>query len=153
MMGGNKRGAKKTEEAADMTGQPKSLTFGNQVLRRAAELDQPAPGGTFLAEFGQSQRMLIDGGSKAGSVPQVLMLMNGQGQKMLTSNDSLIYRNMGQVKNPTEKVEVVFLSVLSRKPSYHEQDIAKRGMEGSGDEGYGNLIWALVNTREFMFIQ
>jgi hypothetical protein len=154
MMGGKKGAAKEAAPAADaMNGQPKSITFGNQVLRRAAELDQPAAGGTFLSEFGQSQRLLIDGGSKAGSVPQVLMLMNGQGQQMLTNNDSLIYRTMNKVNSPADKVEVVFMSILNRKPTLQEKDIAKRGMEGSGDEGYSNLIWALVNTREFMFVQ
>ena len=72
---------------------------------------------------------------------------------MLTSQDSLIYRTMNKVTSPADKVEVVFLSVLNRKPTLQEKDIAKRGMEGSGDEGYSNLIWALVNTREFMFLQ
>jgi hypothetical protein len=155
MMMSEGKGKKKpaTETVMESTDGPKSLKFGNQVLRRAAELEQPATGGSFLSEFGQSQRLLIDGGSKEGSVPQVLMLMNGDGQKMLTDTGSLIYRTMEKVTSPADKVEVVFMSILNRKPSLAEKDIAKRGMEGSGDEGYSNLIWALINTREFMFIQ
>jgi hypothetical protein len=50
-----------------------------------SELEQPAPNGHFLIDFGQSPRNLIDGSSKIGSVPQVLMMMNGKAQEMLTS--------------------------------------------------------------------
>ncbi len=58
----------------------KIATFGNMKLMRASELEQPAPPGHFLREFGQSERLLADGGVKSGSVPQVLMMMNGQAQ-------------------------------------------------------------------------
>jgi hypothetical protein len=79
--------------------------------------------------------------------------MNGKAQEMLTSKDSLIFRTMDKVNSPADKVEAVFLSVLSRKPTLGEKDIAKRGMEAAGGDGFSNLIWALINTREFMFVQ
>jgi hypothetical protein len=122
------------------------------VLRRAAELEQPARPGHFLTDFGQSPRNLIDGSSKVGSVPQVLMMMNGKAQEMLTSNDSLIFRTMEKVKSPGEKVESLFMSVMSRRPTLAEKDIAQRAL-ATGDDGYANMIWALINTREFIFIQ
>ncbi|MFN0080543.1 MAG: DUF1549 domain-containing protein [Prosthecobacter sp.] len=129
-----------------------SISYNGMVLRRAAELDQPAPNGHFLIDFGQSPRALIDGSTKTGSVPQVLMMMNGKAQQMLTSPESLIFRTMEKVKSPPEKVEALFVSVLSRRPTLSEKDIAKRAI-GSGDDGYSNMIWALINTREFIFIQ
>lgn len=129
-----------------------SLKYGNLVLRRAAELEQPARPGHFLTDFGQSPRNLIDGSNKIGSVPQVLMMMNGQAQEMLTNQESLIFRTMEKVKSPSEKVEALFLSVLSRRPTLVEKDIAKRALS-SGDDGYANMIWALINTREFIFVQ
>ena len=146
------KGGKK-EAAADTMMDNKSLSYGGMVLRRAAEIEQPARSGHFLTEFGQSQRLVIDGGNKVGSVPQVLMMMNGKAQEMLTNQDSLIFRTMGKVNSPSDKVEAIFLSILSRKPSLGEKDIAKRGMEAAGGDGFSNLIWALVNTREFMFVQ
>ncbi len=129
-----------------------SISYNGMVLRRAAELEQPAPNGHFLIDFGQSPRALIDGSVKTGSVPQVLMMMNGKAQEMLTSNDSLIFRTMEKVKSPPEKVEALFISVLNRRPTMAEKDIAKRALS-SGDDGYSNMIWALINTREFIFIQ
>lgn len=148
------KGTKKAAAAADdtMMGQ-KSISYGGMVLRRAAEIEQPARSGHFLTEFGQSQRLVIDGGNKVGSVPQVLMMMNGKAQEMLTNKESLIFRTMDKVNSPADKVEAVFLSILSRKPSLGEKDIAKRGMEAAGGDGFSNLIWALINTREFMFVQ
>ncbi len=129
-----------------------SLSYNGMVLRRASTLEQPAPNGHFLIDFGQSPRALIDGSVKTGSVPQVLMMMNGKAQQMLTSPDSLVFRTMEKVKSPPEKVEALFISVLNRRPTLAEKDIAKRALS-SGDAGYANMIWALVNTREFIFIQ
>jgi hypothetical protein len=128
------------------------LSYGGMNLMRAAELPQPAPGGHFLRDFGQSERTLIDGGSREGSVPQVLMMMNGKAQEMLTNKDSLIFRNMEKVKNPADKAEAIFLSLLNRKPTLREKDIAKR-VTAEGEQGYADMIWALVNSREFCFVQ
>lgn len=153
MMEGSKKAKGKADTApAAGTMENASRSYNGMVLRRAAELEQPAPNGHFLIDFGQSPRSLIDGSIKTGSVPQVLMMMNGKAQEMLTSPDSLIFRTMEKVKSPPEKVETLFLSVLSRRPTLSEKDIAKRALSG-GDDGYANMIWALINTREFIFIQ
>ncbi|MBE2286088.1 MAG: DUF1549 domain-containing protein [Prosthecobacter sp.] len=152
MMEGSKGKSKGDAAPAGEMMENASLKYGNLVLRRAAELEQPARPGHFLTDFGQSPRNLIDGSNKIGSVPQVLMMMNGQAQEMLTNQDSLIFRTMEKVKSPSEKVEALFLSVLSRRPTLVEKDIAKRALS-SGDDGYANMIWALINTREFIFVQ
>lgn len=154
MMMDNKAKGKGKAEAKPSEGMSEnaSLVYEGMVLRRASTLEQPAPNGHFLIDFGQSPRSLIDGSVKTGSVPQVLMMMNGKAQKMLTNPDSLIFRTMEKVKSPPEKVEALFVSVLSRRPTLAEKDIAKRALSG-GDDGYANMIWALINTREFIFIQ
>ncbi|MBL9114280.1 MAG: DUF1549 domain-containing protein [Verrucomicrobiaceae bacterium] len=121
-------------------------------MRRASELEQPVRGGHFLADFGQSQRLLIDGAGYGGSVPQVLSLMNGDAQSMLTSSNSLIFTNMQKLATDDEKIQSVFLSVMSRKASDKEMELAKKTVAG-GSEGYSNLVWALINTREFIFVQ
>lgn len=154
MMMDNKssRSTKKPDPAEAMDGPGKILSYEGLRLMRASELPQPAPGGHFLTDFGQSPRNLIDGSTKIGNVPQILMMMNGKAQKMLTSEDSLIFRTMEKVRDPSAKVEAMFLSIMSRKPNVNEKDIAKRVL-AQGPDGYSNMIWALINTREFMFIQ
>jgi hypothetical protein len=56
------------------------------------------------------------------------------------------------VKSPADKAEAIFLSVLNRKPTLREKDIAKR-VTAEGENGYADMIWALINSREFCFIQ
>lgn len=131
----------------------KIVVYGNMKLMRASELEQPAPEGHFLRDFGQSERFTIDGSTKDGSSPQILMMMNGLAQQMLTSPDSLIARNMEKVKGPPDKVEVVFLSILNRHPTFREKDIARKAFAAEGEAAYGNIIWSLLNTREFFFVQ
>jgi hypothetical protein len=141
-----------TAAAGDEPVDSKIPTYRGMTLMRASELQQPTAGGHFLRDFGQSERSLIDGGSREGSVPQVLMMMNGAAQEMLTNRDSLIFRTMEKYKSPSEKAEVIFLSILNRHPTLREKDIAKRET-GSGEDGYAAMIWALINAREFCFIQ
>jgi len=65
-----------------------------------------------------------------------------------------------------DKVDKIFLSVLGRYPSPDEKTAAQSGMRAKRDRdasdaekmnqeaaAIGDVIWALVNTREFMFIQ
>ncbi len=153
MMEGKASKSTKKQEVAEVSDGPgKVLSYEGMRLMRASEIVQPAPGGHFLTDFGQSPRTLIDGSSKIGTVPQVLSIMNGKAQKMLTSPDSLVFRTMEKVRNPSDKVDSMFLAIMSRKPTMNERDISKRVL-GAGEDGYANMIWALVNTREFMFIQ
>jgi len=140
------------ETAAESPVDDKIPVYAGMKLMRASEIEQPAPAGHFLRDFGQSERTLIDGGSREGSVPQVLMMMNGKAQEMLTNKDSLIFRTMEKYKSPPEKAEVIFYSILNRQPTLREKDIAKR-VTAEGDEGYASMIWALINTREFSFVQ
>lgn len=136
-----------------MEGSGGYLTHEGMKLLRAAELPQPAPAGHFLLQFGQSNRTVVDGGSTDGTVPQVLMMMNGRAQEMITNTDSLIFRTMARVASPPDKVEAVFLSILNRRPTLQEKDISRQAIAAHGDEAYADIIWSLINTREFYFLQ
>jgi hypothetical protein len=45
------------------------------------------------------------------------------------------------------------MSVLARKPSDSQREIARSQLEGNPETGANNLIWALINTAEFAFVQ
>ena len=81
------------------------------------------------------------------------MLMNGSAQSMLTSSGSPVIAKIEKAATPDEKVDSLFLSVMNRKPSENEKAIAKREIETSGSEAFPNMVWALINTREFIFVQ
>jgi hypothetical protein len=123
------------------------------LLARASELPTPAPAAHFLRQFGQSDRELISAASTEGSVPQVLQMFNGPITHMLLDQRSLMYKNVTAEKNTADRVDVIFKSILNRAPSREESQVAVREIQANGPAGYGNVIWALVNTREFLFIQ
>ncbi|MCB1211907.1 MAG: DUF1553 domain-containing protein, partial [Verrucomicrobiales bacterium] len=132
----------------------KVVEYQGMQLMRAAELSQPAPDSHFLRAFGQSDRNLIDGSTFTGSQPQVLMLMNGVAQEMLTNPQSLISRAIAAEDLPKKQVERAYLTILARKPTDTEKQRALAELNASGDdEGTANLVWALLNSLEFIFVQ
>jgi len=127
--------------------------YKGNLLARASELPAPVPANHFLRMFGQSDRELIAASSTTASVPQVLFMFNGQISHMLLEKNSTIYNNIVKKKSVGDGVRVVFLTILSREPDAEELALATKEVRSDGPAGYGNVVWSLVNTREFMFIQ
>lgn len=121
-------------------------------LVRASELPQPLPEGHFLRQFGQSDRAAIHDSHTDGTVPQLLTMFNGPVTHMMLEAGSVIYNELVAEKSPDAQVERIFLALLCRKPTVAERQTALREMR-TGAAGYGNVIWALLNTREFLFVQ
>lgn len=131
----------------------KKYKYKGQLLARASELPSPVPPSHFLRTFGQSDRELISASSDSGSVPQILFMFNGPVTHMMLEKGSTIYNNVIQQKTIKDGVDVIFMTILSRHPDSDELQIAVSEIEKNGPAGYGNVIWSLVNTREFLFIQ
>lgn len=131
----------------------KDYTYKGLVLARASELPTPLPAGHFLRQFGQSDRESIEGNNTDGSVPQVLQMFNGPITHMLLEPKSLMVSNVMAQKAMDDRVNVIFLSVLNRQPTSDEKQVALAEIREHGPAGYGNVVWALVNTREFLFVQ
>ncbi|MCA9021005.1 MAG: DUF1553 domain-containing protein, partial [Planctomycetaceae bacterium] len=131
----------------------KKYRYKGQLLARASELPSPVPPSHFLRTFGQSDRELISASSDTGSVPQVLFMFNGPVTHMMLEKGSTIYNNVIEQKTVKDGVDVIFMTILSRRPDVDEAKIAIDEIEANGPAGYGNVIWSLVNTREFLFIQ
>jgi hypothetical protein len=131
----------------------KNYTYQGKLLARAAELPCPMPPDHFLRQFGQSDRESIQASSTDGSVPQVLQMFNGTITHMILHPKSLMYATVTGEKSAEERVNVIFLTILSRRPTPEEKALVKDEIAAHGDAGYGNVIWSLVNTREFLFVQ
>ena len=131
----------------------KDYEYKGQLLVRASELESPQKPGHFLRQFGQSDREAIEVSSEDGSVPQVLQMFNGPITHMLLEPESLMYKNVTSEKSPESRIDVIFQSILARKATPEERAAAMTEIRTHGDAGYGNVIWALLNTREFLFIQ
>ena len=125
----------------------------NPNMARASEIRQPAPPGHFLREFGGSGRETVADAHTDPSVPQVLFLLNGPGFYQLVDKRSELVKNVASAKDDKAKVETLYLSILSRYPSPTEMAIAMKEIKTNGAKGSENLAWALINTREFLFIR
>lgn len=123
-------------------------------LVRASELQSPAPAGHFLREFGQSDRDQIENANSEAAVTQVLSLMNGQIEKHIIANPrTVLMRHVVQADSTVEKIDVIFLSMLSRKPTRTERSTWIREGKTHGNDAANDLIWTLANTSEFMFVR
>jgi len=124
------------------------------LLARASELPQPSDPAHFLSKFGQSDRtFVINASSLDGSVPQVMELMNGYATEILTQPGSKIFLEMKNLRSNFEKADVAFMSILSRRAIGSEQHLLDRALRAGGPEVFSDLIWALLNTPEFLFVK
>ena len=95
----------------------------SKQLIRASYMQSPAPAGHFLREFGQSDREVIENSSREASVPQALSLLNGPIYNSLLKHPaSPFVQDLAGAKSMEEKVEVLFLSILNRKPTEEEKN-------------------------------
>ena len=131
----------------------RKLLYKGQELLPASELRQPLPDGHFLRQFGQSDREQIDDSFTDGSVPQLLAMFNGSVTHMMLEPGSVIYSRIVAKKGLNEQIDAMFWSLLSRQPTREERQLAAAEIREHGPAGCGNVIWALLNTREFLFIQ
>ncbi len=146
--------AKKLEEYRKDEGKARSKRqYKGQELVRASELPQPLPGGHFLREFGQSDRQVIGSSHTDGTVPQLLAMFNGPVTHMMLEQGSVIYNEVTAKKQQADQIDTIFLSLLARYPTDAERTVANREIKEAKAAGFGNVIWALLNTREFLFVQ
>ncbi len=120
---------------------------------RASEVTSPARPGHFLRQFGQSDRETIENANTEATVPQILTLLNGPMYSQLASRNSVLYKNVAAAESPAEKLDVIVLSILSRRPTELEKKLLMSEVADGGPQGVGNVVWALLNTRQFMFVQ
>lgn len=121
------------------------------VLARASELPQPERGEHFLRMFGQSDRQIADSNSDEGSIPQVMMLMNGDAQEVLQNPKSKVLSAALSESAPDAQIQDLYLSFLCRHPKPDELADARAALAGGLTPA--DLTWVLFNSREFMFVQ
>lgn len=118
------------------------------AMARASERAQPEADDHFMRQFGQSERELADAGSNEGSVPQTLMLMNGHEHEMLAAPTSHLMQVVDKARGEAERTDLMYLSFLARRPNVKE-----RGLISQERIGPEELVWMLMNSREFIFVQ
>ena len=119
---------------------------------RAAELESPAQRGHYLREFGQSDREIIENANNDASVPQALAMMNGSLLPQIASQYSQLMLTVKKAPYPDDKVDAIYMTLLSRKPTAGEKAVWLKAQD-SGLTSMEDLVFSLLNTQQFIFIQ
>ncbi len=121
--------------------------------QRAANLPSPAPNGHFLREFGQSDRDVIENANDEASLPQALQLLNGPYAEALVSKYGVLGREVMREESHDGRLDAIYLSLYSRYPTRAERDYIEPLVAELGDAAYKDLVYAILNTQQFLFIQ
>jgi hypothetical protein len=126
----------------------------NQAIywARAADMISPAFRGHYLRIFGQSDRELIENSSRDASVPQALTFMNSDLLVAVMDRYSQLTLSINRQADSEAKLDATYLTLLSRKPTDREREIWHKAQAG-GLDTIEDLIYALVNTKRFIFIE
>jgi hypothetical protein len=95
---------------------------------------------------------MIENSNSDASVPQALALMNGELLPQILHRYSQLMLTVGRAQSADEKIDAAYMAVLSRKPTAREKALCLQVQE-KGLSSVEDLIYALINTRQFIFNQ
>jgi len=154
-------GPEVVDAVAEATGVPWRFTLTGQPVGRVKQLTAPQDVGrrdegqavdSLMQSFFQSNRRTPAPASNKPSTLQALLMMRSS-----VVNDRVLADAQGRVGTlvaspaPAEAiVGELFLATLARAPRPEEARAAIAAVEGDRRRGTENLLWALLNTAEFL---
>jgi hypothetical protein len=126
---------------------------------RAIMLPDEAFPSYFLDVFGRPQRISACECERVSeaNLAQVLHLLNSQEiQGKIARSGGRSDLMVRDKRSDAEKVEELFLWAFARRPSPQQLQVALTNIEANGKNrqlAYENIIWALINTKEFILVQ
>ena len=109
----------------------------------------------FVTAFGTDE--LTEATTFNGSIPQALMMMNGELTAAALSGEpgSFLTRVLGEETDPKAAVGRLFVATLGRPATREEVAAAGQLVARSRSPlyGYQDLFWALLNSNEFIFVR
>ncbi len=120
---------------------------------RASETPLPLPLGHFLRQFGQSDRREIDAFNRDPNTTHSLALMNGDLTTQVLKDKSLLRRQLAASQaTGDELTQLIYRAILVRSATADElAELAAMTQDSPSPEQ--DIIWALLNSPEFLFNQ
>ena len=138
---------------AAATGVPHTFP-GHPAGLRAMQLADPRTDSYFLTLFGRSDRVTACACERSGEVtlPQLLHLKNSE--DLVANIRTASGRLAGLLKEPDNAAvtDAIFLATVSRRPTESERAALTASLAGDArDLVFADLMWALLNAKEFAF--
>jgi hypothetical protein len=124
---------------------------------RAMQLADPTVGPYFLKVFGQPQgdtACECERSQEANLAQSLHLLNSSEVQNKISSGNGRAATLAKDARPPEEKVTELYLWVYGRTPDAEEMKIAAEHIARNAEKpqaAYEDLVWALVNTKEFLF--
>jgi hypothetical protein len=135
------------------------------LLTRATQLAVMAPGqrgprgdlGVFLDTFGKPRREVVCACERSddGNIGQALALINGdEVNAKIAAPQGRVQQLVQSNKPDSDVINELYLATLSRRPTVKEGSEARALIDAgkSRAEGISDLMWSLLNSREFLFV-
>ena len=140
---------------SQVTGVPDQFSGYPEGIR-AQQLPDPSLDTYFLRLFGRSDRVTACACERTGEVTmsQLLHLQNGDTiSRKIEANGGFLAELLKAVNDDQQVVERLFLATLSRRPRQTERNLisSQLAQGGSREEVFRDLLWALLNSKEFSF--
>jgi hypothetical protein len=142
---------------AHVTGVPTPFD-GLPVGTRAIDLPDESVGSTFLDTFGRPKRETSCECERVtdASLSQSLMLLNsGDVQAKLSSPGSRAEKLAKEPRADEQKIDELFWDAFARGPTKQETSSAIAHLKKNATTrqmAYEDIIWALINAKEFQFV-
>ena len=79
--------------------------------------------------------------------------MNGfVDEKILNDESAVIMNRVAALENDTDRIEEIYLSIWNRYPRDSEARYFRSYIRENGSDAYKEILWAMVNSHEFLFI-
>ncbi len=123
---------------------------------RAVQLPDPGLKSYFLGLFGRPERATACACERSVevTVPQLLYLQNGDSlMQKLRAADGRLGQLLASQRPDDAITDELFLAALSRPPRAAERAAVRQALADAGDraEAFRDLLWALLNSKEFAF--
>jgi len=131
-----------------MSGKQRRQKMNSQ---RRSEINDKLYGGHFVRTFGGSDRETIEASNTQASIPQALRLLNGSNEGRLLSPTSYLGKILkdNAKKPPKVKTEIIFLSILGRRPTSAETNMILQDVQKRRQQAMADWVWVLLNSHEF----
>jgi hypothetical protein len=147
----SKRREKDSKNATMTMVMQRKIRVKGKASLRASEQPTPYKAGTFMRQFGASDRQTPDAAHTQASIPQALTLLNGREVNQVTDGKGKLAQALRDASSDSQRLEILFLTIYGTRPTDAEQEKYQTFTGTAAD--LRSLSRAMMNSKRFLFVQ